>query len=357
LEIDYEPVASTSALQRSELNDVDFAVFERPLPAAAYPNSTHAPLAGGIMVVAYNVPELSGAETCNLILDRDVLAAIWSGNVSRWNDPAIRLLNPSLAARLPDRNITLGFADDCDLSSCDVAKRALASFSRAFAVELEDRGGLFANMRFAVEGRGQRLTNSSQERAEWLKKEPYGLTFLDHGDAIRAGPDGVRVTALYNKAGALVEPSVESVQLAMSDFADAYAAGDLTVDIHDAPGNGSWPLAYMLFVAITGPFTGEGGCGRLEQLQMFFGWAHTRKGHGALYEDRVEGSQLASLDKELPGVDAPSAVSCTGVRENPSSLIGFGAPLIPMIDLADHWNNPTNWLRRSSPFPTMRRRP
>ncbi len=44
------------------------------------------------------------------MLDGTVLAAIWVGNITSWNDTAIVNLNPSLSGKLPTEQITLSFS-------------------------------------------------------------------------------------------------------------------------------------------------------------------------------------------------------------------------------------------------------
>jgi ABC-type phosphate transport system substrate-binding protein len=258
------------------------------------------------MVMAYNVPELGEAGP-SIMMDGDVLAAIWSGNITKWNDEAIKQLNPGLS--LPDRNITVGYGDDCrTTSSCDTLKHALQSFSPAFAAEFSARGRLLANMRFAAEGRGRELSGESRDRAAWLRAEPYGLAFLDHADALNAGYP-VRSMAMFNRAGTLVEPSAGSVGLAMRDVNDAYAAGNLTSDFHDPPGYGSWPLTHVLFATVANS---------LEEV----------------------GSSLSINGKDRQA-------DCTGdfARVDPTpavhSRIGHWATFRTVSTLADHWKLPT----------------
>jgi ABC-type phosphate transport system substrate-binding protein len=50
------------------------------------------------------LPELAN-ETLGLVLDADVIAAIYLNQLTMWNDSRIQTLNPDLAARLPGRSI------------------------------------------------------------------------------------------------------------------------------------------------------------------------------------------------------------------------------------------------------------
>jgi hypothetical protein len=68
------------------------------------------------------------------VLSGSVLAKIWLGEITRWNDTAIASLNPNITARLPDADILTSFRHDSAVSSTTVFKRALSVFTNgAFA--------------------------------------------------------------------------------------------------------------------------------------------------------------------------------------------------------------------------------
>jgi phosphate transport system substrate-binding protein len=76
---------------------VDFAGSDAPMKDSEIAGATdilHIPVAAGGVAVAYNVPELAGTP---LKFDGDLLANIFLGTVTRWDDPAIASLNPGVA--------------------------------------------------------------------------------------------------------------------------------------------------------------------------------------------------------------------------------------------------------------------
>jgi hypothetical protein len=94
---------------------------------------------------------------------------IWAGNITTWDDDAIKALNPVIAAKLPPVNITLGYSDNVVISVPEVFKRALVSFSPIFSDALDAAGGLFAAMPPALRGTGLSAGTSSPSRVTWLK--------------------------------------------------------------------------------------------------------------------------------------------------------------------------------------------
>jgi hypothetical protein len=91
---------------------------------------------------------------------------------------------------------------------------------------------------------------------------PNGMTFVRQIDCQSAGLPWVN---MYNKASYPVVPSMYSVQAAMIEFSAAYNAGNLTLDIVDAPGNESWPLAYMTFILLNQSIT-TSDCTNIQEL-------------------------------------------------------------------------------------------
>jgi ABC-type phosphate transport system substrate-binding protein len=337
----YDPVGSSIATLQSYI--VDFNVFERPigLDLRLMYNISHLPLAGQAIVMAYHLPEFDPLVDPPLALDRATLAAIWSGDIATWNHAAIAALNPDLASRLPPVNITLGYIDDFYLSAAEVVKLSLESFDSGFASEFASRNRTFGLLRFARDGRGRALSDSSPDRVAWVDATPYGLTFVDYVDIPAADASGsassVRAASIYNRAGYLVEPSVASVQLAMRDFSDRYAAGDLAVEIYDAPGDGSWPLAYVPLVALSNRFV-QKDCTRIKELVNFFAWVHTNDAA----TEAMTALRFAPLDQSLKKrvVDSIDTILCNYAPSFETDyLIGYGAPLSILTTWVKQWSS------------------
>jgi hypothetical protein len=91
------------------------------------------------------------------------------------------------------------------------------------------------------------------------------LTFARQSDCSAVGLPWFN---MINKAGKTVQPSVASVQAAMSDFAANISAGQLTIDIVNGAGNDSWPIAYHTFLAINQNVTTY-DCTNVDELLHF----------------------------------------------------------------------------------------
>lgn len=102
---------------------VDFAVTDIPFQTAPEdgsapetPPSSFAsvPTVGGGLALMYNL-EIDGERVTDLRLSGEAVAGIFSGKITRWNDPAIRADNPGVA--MPDRAITPVYRADSSATS------------------------------------------------------------------------------------------------------------------------------------------------------------------------------------------------------------------------------------------------
>jgi hypothetical protein len=112
------------------------------------------------------------------------------------------------------------------------------------------------------------------------------LTWLNFAGGLTASTtnataSSVNLARMYNKAGRLVELSVASLQSAMTDYQQDYAAGRFGIDIFDAPGAGSWPMAYLTFFAMRQNQTTD-DCSNVGELLDFVAWIHTNDEYAVL---------------------------------------------------------------------------
>src|SRR5690349_3769703 len=93
VQINYQSVGSGAGIRQVTEGTVDFGASDGPMTdeqIARKPGILHVPTVMGSVAVAYNLPELRQP----LNLDGPTLAALFMGQVKKWNDPAIAALNP-----------------------------------------------------------------------------------------------------------------------------------------------------------------------------------------------------------------------------------------------------------------------
>ena len=92
-QVNYQAVGSGAGIKNITAHAVDFGASDAPMNAAelaAAPGILHIPTVAGAVVVAYNVPGVGPG----IQLTGPVIADIFLGKITKWNDPAITRLNP-----------------------------------------------------------------------------------------------------------------------------------------------------------------------------------------------------------------------------------------------------------------------
>ena len=127
-QVNYQSVGSGAGIENFTNKSVAFGASDAPMSDAemkkAGGNPMHIATVGGPVVAAYNV---KGVDKLNLT--GPVLADIFLGNVTKWNDPAIQQLNPN--ASLPGGDITVVHRSDSSGTS-NIYTSYLAAVSPAW---------------------------------------------------------------------------------------------------------------------------------------------------------------------------------------------------------------------------------
>ena len=132
VQVNYDPIGSGGGREEFINNTVDFAGSDAPMDQeeqdAAGGNPVHVPTVGGAVVLAYNIPELGSDAELNLT--GDVIAEIFLGNITTWDDPAIADLNPDV--QLPSSDLTVVHRSDGS-GTTEIFTTYLAGISQAWA--------------------------------------------------------------------------------------------------------------------------------------------------------------------------------------------------------------------------------
>lgn len=196
--IRYDAVGSGEGLQRFTSGAVDFAGSDVALSAASAEKVERGvlqlPATAGMIVLAYNLPGLGGA----LKLPRDVLADIFLGAITSWNDPRIAAANPGQA--LPATNIAVIGRQDSSGTTFAFTSH-LAAVSGAWADKGPGVGKVVAWPHVAMLARG------NEGVASRIKLSEGAIGYVEYGFARRTG---LPVALIENKDGRFVAPTPEA---------------------------------------------------------------------------------------------------------------------------------------------------
>ncbi len=205
VKVQYEAKGSSEGVQKALNHGSDFAVVDTPftLEEGQLVQSRailHLPVAVEAVAITYNLP---GVET-GLQLTPTVLSGIFRGVIQKWNDPAIKELNPGVD--LPDIEIRVVHREE-ESGLHDLFPSFLVKADSQWAFKNEKEKKLHWPVGQNVKGNGKAL--------EKLRLWPGTVAAVD---LTFAAQNHLPTAALNNQAGSFVEPSTESLAAALSDL-------------------------------------------------------------------------------------------------------------------------------------------
>lgn len=200
--INYQSIGSGGGVKQFTERTVDFGATDAPLTASetqALPGpAVHIPETIGSIVAAYNI---NGVPEKGLKLTGPVLADIFLGGITTWNDPRIQELNPDLT--LPAENIVVAHRSDGSGTTF-----VWTSYLSAVSPEWNDRVGAGKSVEWPV-GLG---APGNEGVANTITSTPNSIGYIELAYALTTDTD---YAYIQNSEGNFVEPSLNSTQAAV----------------------------------------------------------------------------------------------------------------------------------------------
>jgi phosphate transport system substrate-binding protein len=298
--INYQSIGSGGGIKQFTEKTVDFGATDAPLSAEEMqkaPNAVHIPETIGAVVAAYNLP----AE--GLKLTGPILADIFLGKITKWNDPRIQEINSGLS--LPAEDIVVVHRSDGS-GTTYVWTDYLSNVSSAWNQQLGKGKSIEWPVGVGAPG-NEGVANS-------ISTTPNAIGYVELAYALTTG---MKHAAIQNQAGNFVPASIDSTKAAIAAAATSLPKGDqpwTNVTMVNAPGADSYPLASLTYLLLYKELTDDPGLqdkNKAQSLVDFINWAIT------------DGQQFAP---DLGYVPLPDQV----VQLNQETLRGLthsGAPL------------------------------
>ena len=235
LRINYQSVGSGAGIQQISKQTVFFGASDMPMTKeqrqAAPGALLHFPTVLGGVVPVYNLPNLSS----ELKFSGPLLADIYLGKITKWNDPAIAKLNPGVT--LPSTDITVVHRSDGSGTTyiwVDFLAKTSPEFMKRVGVNTS------VNWPAGVGGKGN-------EGVSGLVRQTPGS--IGYVELIYALQTKISYGSVMNMAGEFVKASVQSVTAAAAEAAGKMPA-DFRVSITNAPGKGAYPIASFTWLLL-----------------------------------------------------------------------------------------------------------
>ena len=255
--LNYQSIGSGAGIKQIRARTVTFGATDAPLKSEELDKDG---LAQWPMVMGGIVPvvNLDGVKPGDIVLDGATLADIYLGKIAKWNDPALKKLNPKL--NLPDLAIasihradgsgtTFNFTYYLNEVSPDWKDKV------GVATTVEWPGGIGAKGNDGV-ANNVATTKGSIGYVEYAYAKQNKLTYVD----------------MVNKAGKTVAPTMESFQAAAANADWAHAKGSYLI-LANQPGDTSWPMTAATFILM---YKTPADLAASDEALNFFKWAYEK---------------------------------------------------------------------------------
>jgi phosphate transport system substrate-binding protein len=233
--VQYSPVGSGAGIAAITNRQVDFGASDAPLTPdqfTACKGCVQIPWALSATSVAYNVP---GAPV-HLRLDGKTLAKIFLGQISNWNDAAIKALNPG--ANMPDLKITPIFRSDGSGTTYN-----FTDYLSAVSSDWKSKVGNSTSVSFPA-GIGAR---GSSGVAGLVSRTDGGITYVDVAFALK---NHIRFAAIRNNAGKFLFPSLRRIQAAAQAFTKVPASNEMHIVNAPKSATFAYPISTYTYVIL-----------------------------------------------------------------------------------------------------------
>ena len=237
--ISYEGIGSGGGISALQAKTVDFAGSDAPMSAAEMaeaPNTLHIPETVGAVTVAYNIPDIA----TGLHLTGQIIADIFQGKITNWNDVAIQNINP--AVTLPDHEIVVAHRSDGSGTTF-----IFTGYLSVVSTDWDQALGQGKTVEWPV-GLGG---NGNSGVAGIVQGTEYSIGYVELAYALE---NDMAVAAIQNPAGNFVSPSLDSTTEAVASKASqGLPAGDESwsnVNVLNAPGEQAYPIVSFTYILV-----------------------------------------------------------------------------------------------------------
>ena len=257
--LNYQSIGSGGGIKQIQAKTVTFGATDMPLKVDQLDKDglVQWPMVMGAIVPVVNI---EGVKPGDMVFDGETLANIYLGKITKWDDAAIKKLNPNV--KLPSEAITVVRRSDgsgTTFNFTDYLSKVSADWKSKVGsgTAVEWPAGVGAKGNEGVSGNISQTKNSIGY-VEYAYAKQNKLTYA----------------AMVNKGGKTVQPTVEAFQAAASNADWTHAPGYYVI-LTDQPGDKSWPITASTFILMHKDATDKAAS---QDALKFFKWAFANGG-------------------------------------------------------------------------------
>lgn len=258
--INYQSIGSGGGIRQLSEETVDFGATDGPMSDEEIKRAKggavlHIPTVLGADAITYNLPGVASG----LKLTPDVLADIFLGKITKWNDSRIASINPGV--QLPTTDLLVVHRSDGS-GTTYIFTDYLTTVSSAWKAG----PGKGKEVRWPV-GLGAK---GNEGVAGQIKQTPGSIGYVE---LAYAKQNNLSVASVRNSAGQFIAPSVEAVTAAAAGAASRLPANtDYRISIVNAPGAGAYPISSFTWILV---YQQQKDSVKGRKLVDFLNWALT----------------------------------------------------------------------------------
>ena len=275
-QVNYQSIGSSGGIKQIVAKTVDFGASDAPMTPEELNEAgliQFPTVIGGVVPIV----NIDGIKPGQLKLDGKMLADIYLGKISKWNDPAIVAMNPEL--KLPDAAITTVFRSDGSGTTFN-----FTDYLAKVSSDWKDKIGVDKTVKWPTSATGAG-GKGNEGVSSYVTRMKNSIGYVEYAYAKQ---NGMAHVALKNAAGNVVQPSAKTFAAA-GDIDWSKQEGFYKV-ITNSETAQAWPIAAATFILVhKQPQDAKQVAGVLK----FFDWAYAQGDDDAMALDYVPFSDTA----------------------------------------------------------------
>ncbi len=268
--LNYQSIGSGGGIAQIKAKTVTFGASDMPLKAADLNAAglIQFPTVIGAEVMVYNVP---GVASGQLVLDGATIADIYLGKIGKWNDPAIRKLNPGV--NLPDQSILVVHRSDGSGTTF-----VFATYLSRVSGEWKSKVGAATSVDWPV-GIGAK---GNEGVAGNVAQTSGSIGYVEYAYAKQ---NHLKYSRMINKDGKAIAATIDTFRAAAANADWGQAAHEnFYIILVDQPGAQSWPITATTYILM---YKNPSDPAASAEALKFFKWAYANGDNAALGLDYV----------------------------------------------------------------------
>ena len=257
VKVNYQGIGSGGGIAQIKAKTVDFGGTDEPQkPDFLQEHGIYQfPTVVGGEVAIFNLKEIHAGQ---IVLDGPTLAKIFMGEIAKWNDPALKKLNPKV--NLPDKDITVVHRSDGSGTTF-----IFTSYLADVSPEFKSKVGVGKEVKWP--GKNSVGAKGNPGVAGQVQNIDGAIGYVEYAYAAQ---NKIPYADLINKAGKVVKPSLESFGTAAASADWKNAPLGYGIDLINEPGEHSWPIVGATYIMI---YKDQPDAAKAKAVLDFFAWA------------------------------------------------------------------------------------